>query len=1051
MYRHKSKKWLNFITGSEKFYYDEDEMVLGSNLITENTFSRQAYVSNGYIGSRIPNLGFGYSEDQYNPQIDKNKDPSALINGWPLRNKRYSGAFISDFYCLTEKLTSTNFPELDEEGYTSVLSAIPQWTDVQISLNRNIVLSPETVNIADIKNYGQNLSMAHGMVTTEFEWLNLLKIRTSVLAHKKNYPIGLLKFEISLVDTKDSALSPVALQFSNILNFSTSHRTILKDYGYNSTSDSIYMVVEPKNVPYSNAAIVSMLAYDENNIFPKNIDIIRTNHSIEQLYDFQLTPGETLTIYKYSVIHSTEFTESLDNLALSLSLVQSLSKENKKSKEDLYEELELSHVNAWTDLYNTEAFVEIPSNSLLEMTVRSSIYHLLANTRKYNISSDRGLPVPVSGLSSDSYGGMVFWDADLWMMPGILPFAPAIAKHIVTYRNSTQQQARLNAAKYNMSGALYPWTSARFANCTSTGPCVDYEYHINIDIVWSAFILYLSGAGGSVDGGSNDEEYLKYTLWPMMKSAADFFESFVKYNETLDKYTTHNLTDPDEFSNFIDNGAFTNGGIKLLMKWVTDVGNHLDETINPKWLDIHDKMYIPTQNGITLEYSGMNSTTETKQSDVLLLTYPLSFYQDNDLDNAINNLYYYSQHQSADGPSMTYPVYAAAANYLLNHGCSSQGYLYKSIIPYLRSPFAQFSEQSNDTAETRPAFPFLTANGGFLQSVVFGLTGLRYSYEMDDNLKIKRYLEFNPVSLPLLPGGLAIRNFKYLRSVLDIELVDNLAIIKHKSGDSDILVKVPNRTIIDDQNNTTKFPNNFDYVEHILPPHSLLEIPAFEPLLNVENSVSECAFVENLTPGVSGDVSLSILDGNNYTHWQPLNKQRATLLIDIGTGNAKILEKAYILWGERPAANISISILPHGLDIKKILKEHVRQNNSIIQDESIVFVETDFDVDFDIDFDIESLMLWEDVHQKERPNKLIDLFKPLVTDYKIKPSEPVFENNNDEIRIIKGNETEIIFDYDNIDDYENYMTRFILVSVEGTIANDDVDDYGATIREIALI
>ena len=56
-------------------------------------------------------------------------------------------------------------------------------------------------------------------------------------------------------------------------------------------------------------------------------------------------------------------------------------------------------------LYNT--FIEITSDALLKMTARSSSYRLLANTKHFYIS-DRGLPVCVSGLSSDSHGGMVF-------------------------------------------------------------------------------------------------------------------------------------------------------------------------------------------------------------------------------------------------------------------------------------------------------------------------------------------------------------------------------------------------------------------------------------------------------------------------------------------------------------------------------------------------------------------------------------------------------------------------------------------------------------------
>ena len=180
-----------------------------------------------------------------------------------------------------------------------------------------------------------------------------------------------------------------------------------------------------------------------------------------------------------------------------------------------YDSLIQSHKNAWKRIYK-DASIEIPSDGLLEMTAKSSIYHLLANTRSHNVSEDRGLPIGVSGLSSDSYGGMVFWDSDLWILPALLPFFPNAARQINNYRNASLHQAKLNAEKYGYDGALYPWTSGRYANCTSTGPCVDYEYHINVDIALSSFAIYMNGD----EDDERSEEYLRYTTWPFVENAA---------------------------------------------------------------------------------------------------------------------------------------------------------------------------------------------------------------------------------------------------------------------------------------------------------------------------------------------------------------------------------------------------------------------------------------------------------------------------------------------------------------------------------------------------
>lgn len=165
--RESSKKLYELLSDFNTAYYDDENMILGSNLFSKNTYSRQPYVANGYIGSRIPNIGFGYALDTLNFYTDA---PGALNNGWPLRNHRFAGAFVSDFYCLQPKLNSTNFPELDDVGYSTVISSIPQWTNLQFSLvNDSKWFNPQNVTLDDVTNYSQNLSMKDGIVTTELD------------------------------------------------------------------------------------------------------------------------------------------------------------------------------------------------------------------------------------------------------------------------------------------------------------------------------------------------------------------------------------------------------------------------------------------------------------------------------------------------------------------------------------------------------------------------------------------------------------------------------------------------------------------------------------------------------------------------------------------------------------------------------------------------------------------------------------------------------------------------------------------------------------------
>lgn len=152
--------------------------------------------------------------------------------------------------------------------------------------------------------------------------------------------------------------------------------------------------------------------------------------------------------------------------------------------------------------------------------------------------------------------------------------------------------------------------SARFGNCTGVGPCYDYEYHINNDIALAQWQYYL--ATGNVTWLQNDG-------YPVISAVADMWTSLVKRvnSNTSSAYTyqTFNLTDPDEYANMRDNGAFTNAGIKIIMAAAVQAAQILGVAPNSSWVDVGDNIDIPIDptSDIILEYTGFNGSTPVKQ------------------------------------------------------------------------------------------------------------------------------------------------------------------------------------------------------------------------------------------------------------------------------------------------------------------------------------------------------------------------------------------------------------------------------------------------------
>lgn len=871
-------------------YYDVATNVVGTVEFTpHHQYQRQPYVGNGYLGSRVPNVGHGFTYDTLVPGASLED----LSNGWPLFNRRYAGAFVAGFFDLQEKTNGSNFPWLLQYGGESVIAAVPQWTTLALAVDGH-VLDPQQANWS-ISNYHQNLSMANGVVSTRYTWLDTLDVQYDVLAHRTESHLGVVTLTVT-----NSGTAPVAFNVSDVLDFASAQRCDL--HAADIDEDGIYLLYKPAGVQDVYAATFSHLeveapgavAHDSHAEWessqpgPWSAPGSGSGSAVHSA-QFSLSPGESARVTKLvGVVTSDADTAHYTLYDLVLALARAVSLNRTLS------EIQKSHDEAWADVVTTALQVSFPDDPLLTLATRASIFHLAANTRADAVGSTAALGV--TGLSSDSYGGMVFWDTDLWIHGGMLPFTPLHAKSLVEYRMFTRQQALDNIhtplAQKPFEGAAFPWTSGRYGNCTSTGPCFDYEYHINTAVAMAAWQVYLSGAG--------DDQYLEAVAYPLVRDAAEFLASYVDANDTLGKFTTRNLTDPDEYANHVNNAAYTNAAISLTAKWAIAISEHLGHAAKKSVVDVVGNVYLPLSEddpNIVLEYSGMDSDVEIKQADVVMLTFPL----ENELitlEQAQANLAYYAMKQLSVGPAMTFPIFSAVANTVLELGCAGASYLQKAVQPYLRGPFAQFSEQNFDSYDvnggTHPAFPFMTAHGGLLQAVLHGILGFRYDFRVK-NGKVDRFLRLNPVYMPTLPQGVYFDGISYLNHTLSLNLTLDGVVVHNNDPDAgttatDIVIVA-------------------NSVTYTLAPNADVVIPVRHLGSSYPGSLTECersTFV-GVTESAVGDVLDMMNDGDNTTYWQALNGSTAKILVDLKAPTK--LTRGFINWGDRPPLSVLVLAL----------------------------------------------------------------------------------------------------------------------------------------------
>ncbi|EEP77694.1 acid trehalase [Uncinocarpus reesii 1704] len=724
--------------------WDNTNWKLTTTNLDQGHYQSRGSIANGYLGISVAAVGPFF-------ELDVPVDGD-VINGWPLFSRRQSFATISGFYDLQPETNGSNFRWMNQYGGESVISGVPHWSGLVLDLGGDDYLDA-TVNNATISGFVSTLDMKGGILSWSYNWTPAggnasFAIAYRLFAHKLYVNQAVVHMEIT--PSTDGNATIV-----NILDGYSAVRTQFASSG--TDGQAIYSSVRPDGINNVTAYLYAQLAgTDEVDLSTLSVisdrPYIRTNDStIAQAATVNLKSGVTTKITKFVGVASTDgFVDP-----------RSMAKDScSRALNNGYESSLKSHIDEWATVFPSDSVDDFSSpesgwlptdDHIIEsaITAVANPYYLLQTTVSANAMKavnyapiNRG-SMAVGGLTSDSYAGLVFWDADIWMQPGFVTAFPEAAQTFTHYRVDKYQQAlentktafasSKNRTYFSPESAIYPWTSGRFGNCTGSGPCFDYQYHLNGDIGLQLINNWVT---------TGDINRFKSSLYPVYNSVASMFADILERNGS--KWTLTNMTDPDEFANGVDGGGYTMPMIATTLIYANGFRQMLGLEQNQTWNDMAENVLVSrdSDSGITLEYTTMNGSTHVKQADIVLNTFPLRYTENYSPENALLDLDYYAGKQSPNGPAMTYAIFSIVANEVSPSGCSAYTYAQYSFSPYVRAPFFQFSEQLVDSwltnGGTHPAFPFLTGNGGANQVVLFGYLGYRllpdYVLHLDPNL-----------------------------------------------------------------------------------------------------------------------------------------------------------------------------------------------------------------------------------------------------------------------------------------------------------------------------
>lgn len=382
------------------------------------------------------------------------------------------------------------------------------------------------------------------------------------------------------------------------------------------------------------------------------------------------------------------------------------------ARERGFEPLLDAHRAAWAKLWQSD--IRIDGDPQAQLAVHSDLYYLLAN-----VPSDVTWGMGACGLTT-GYVDHVFWDSDTWIFPALLLQHPQRARSIVLFRDRTLPAAQRRAQAAGFAGAKYPWEAdpedgteqvLYAAHRLSVG-----EIHVNADIAIAQWQYWLA---------THDLEWLRKDGWPVIRNLAEFWTSRASWDKAKRRYEIRDLVSVMEPYAYIDNDTFTNVSAAKALRIATEAAKLVGAEADPRWAEIAAKLYVPfsdaEQRHLPLD-PGVR-LHDPDDSDLTFLAFPsLDLHMDptvrrNDYRNDVAPL------QDKPARALTSmglaPLTIAAAT--LGDPADVAHWLAANVSgDMLKPPFNVRTE----TPDNNTGY-FLTGSAGFVQSLVYGLTGFR--------------------------------------------------------------------------------------------------------------------------------------------------------------------------------------------------------------------------------------------------------------------------------------------------------------------------------------
>jgi hypothetical protein len=416
-----------------------------------------------------------------------------------------------------------------------------------------------------------------------------------------------------------------------------------------------------------------------------------------------------------------------------------------------FDHLLSEHRAAWDVLWQPDILIE--GDPTAQQAVHSELYYLLASS-----TAGTAWPPGPCGLTT-CYANHAFWDSDTWVFPALLLLHPERAKPMVAFRERTLEAARQRARQRGFDGAMYPWESDP-ENGSEQTPHSAYvlgetEIHVNADVAIAQWQYYLA---------THDRDWLRAHGWPVIREVARFWASRATYDPRAHRYEIAHVNSVAESNTDIPNDTFTNASAAKALNIATAVAKLLGERPDPLWSRIATLLYIPLapggQHHLAFDPAVVGRSDEDFGGGPIALLFLPS------LDLAMGAELRRNDYEYAIRPSSIARVAAASMSIAprsiaadtIGSGVDAAAWFATNFTGgTLKPPFNVRTE----TARNNTGY-FLTGSAGYLQSLIYGFSGLR--------IREQGLIEAYAPVLPSSWKSLTLRNLTFRGQRMDIRI-----------------------------------------------------------------------------------------------------------------------------------------------------------------------------------------------------------------------------------------------------------------------------------------